>query len=118
MPIPVLNAILLNCVESILAVIAAESVDKLVVHNSSRKGTFTYVHRLKETPFILFDVVYFTTAQKDILNSVIATHYINRVSANDSSMLFTHLAHGLLLNQVIFLVQKLIHSGAAPSPGY
>ena len=80
-----------------MSIVATKGINKLVVNHCSRKGTLADVHGLKIAPLVFFDIVAFATVQKYILDTVIATHYVNEVFANHRSMLFAHLIHRFLL---------------------
>ena len=93
-----------NSVKSVLSIIASKGVDVLFVHNSGREGAFADIHWGKVLPFIGLDIVHFAGVQEHVLDTIIASHYVDYVIVDDSCMLFPHLAHTSLLEQLFLLI--------------
>ena len=112
-----MNTVSLNGIESVLPIVPAKRVNELVVDHRCREGTLGDIHRLEEPPLVLLDIINFATVQEDILDAVVPTHNVDVVLADDSSVLLAHLAHGLLLNQVEFLIHELVHRSRRATAG-
>jgi hypothetical protein len=93
LPVTILRTVALNCVKTVLAIISTKSKNELVVDYCSRESAFANIHRLEIAPLIFFDIIDFTTIQKNILNSIVSTHNIHEIVTNHCSMLFSHLVH-------------------------
>ena len=106
LPRPVFDVVSLDCVKPLLAVVATEGVDELLVDDRCGEGTLRDVHRCKAGPLVLCDVVNFAAAEEDILHSIVATHHVDVLAIHNGGMLLSHLIHaGLLYNLALRVIE-------------
>lgn len=108
LPRPVLDVVSLDCIKPLLAVVATEGIDELLVDDRRGEGALRDVHRCKTRPLVLRDIVNFAAAEKDILHSIITTHHVDVLAIHDGGMLLTHLVHAGLLDNLALRVIELV----------
>lgn len=107
----------LDRVQPLLAIVASKGVDVLLVDDRRREGTLRYVHRRKELPLVLMDVVVLTAIQENVLVAVVATHDVDVGAVNHRCVLLPHLVHARPHHDLAFAVDVLVDCGRGAAAG-
>lgn len=101
----------LDRVQPLLAIVASKGVDVLLVDDRCREGALRYVHRRKELPLVLMDVVVLTAIQENVLVAVVATHDVDVWAIDHRCVLLPHLVHARPHHDLAFAVDVLVDCG-------